>query len=98
ALPISAGQVADGQWKHALQAMASPNEAEANGFAERLKSAAIPAYVVRAEVSGHVWYRVRVGRFATAEEAQRYAAEARNRARAAGVALKDLQVTAYDKP
>lgn len=93
-----AGPAAEGQWKHALQAMASPVEGEANAFAERLKTAAIPAYVVRAEVNGHVWYRVRVGRFATAEEAQRYGAEARSRARAAGVALKELQVTAYDKP
>jgi len=98
ASPAPTNQGADSQWKHALQAMASPNEGEANAFAERLKSAAVPAYVVRADINGHVWYRVRVGRFATAEEATRYAAEARNRARAAGVALKDLQVTAYDKP
>jgi cell division septation protein DedD len=96
--PAPTNPAEESQWKHALQAMASPNESEANAFAERLKTAAIPAYVVRAEVSGHVWYRVRVGRFATVEEAQRYAAEARNRARAAGVALKELQVTAYDKP
>ncbi|MFL6212385.1 MAG: SPOR domain-containing protein [Blastocatellia bacterium] len=98
AMPTPTNPAAEGQWKHALQAMASPNESEANAFAERLKTAAIPAYVVRAEVSGHVWYRVRVGRFTTIEEAQHYGAEARNRARAAGVALKDLQVTAYDKP
>jgi cell division septation protein DedD len=98
AAPAPANPAAEGQWKHALQAMASPNEGEANAFADRLKTAAIPAYVVRAEVNGHVWYRVRVGRFATAEEAQRYAVEARNRARAVGVVLKELQVTAYDKP
>jgi hypothetical protein len=98
ATPAPASPAAEGQWKHALQAMASPVESEANAFVERLKTAAIPAYVVRAEVSGHVWYRVRVGRFTTVEEAQRYAAEARNRARAAGIALKELQVTAYDKP
>ena len=97
--PASVSQATETQWKHALQAMASPNEAEANGFAERLKNAAIPAYVVRADLGSHgVWYRVRIGRFATPDEAQRYAAEARTRARIAGVALKDLQVTGYDKP
>ncbi len=97
--PASVSQATEAQWKHALQAMASPNESEANSFAERLKSAAIPAYVVRADLGSHgIWYRVRIGRFATADEAQRYAAEARTRARIAGVALKDLQVTAYDKP
>jgi cell division septation protein DedD len=98
AAPAPTNPAAEGQWKHALQAMASPVEAEAEAFAERLKTAAIPAYVVRAEVNGRVYYRVRVGRFLTVEEAQRYGAEARNRARAAGLALKELQVTAYDKP
>jgi cell division septation protein DedD len=97
--PATVSQATEAQWKHALQAMASPNEGEANSFAERLKNAAIPAYVVRADLGSHgVWYRVRIGRFATPAEAQRYAAEARTRARIAGVALKDLQVAAYDKP
>jgi cell division septation protein DedD len=95
----SVSQVIDSQGKHALQAMASPNEGEANSFVERLKTAAIPAYVVRADLGSHgIWYRVRIGRFATPEEAQRFAAEARARARAVGVTLKDLQVTSFDKP
>ena len=95
----SVSQVTDNQGKHALQAMASPNEGEANSFVERLKTAAIPAYVVRADLGSHgIWYRVRIGRFATPEEAQRFAAEARARARAVGVTLKDLQVTSFDKP
>ena len=45
-----------------------------------------------------LWYRVRIGGFATHEEAQRFATEARSRAAAAGVQIKELQVTAYDKP
>jgi hypothetical protein len=100
AVPLaSVNQVTDNQGKHALQAMASPNEGEANSFVERLKTAAIPAYVVRADLGSHgIWYRVRIGRFATTEEAQRFGAEARARARAVGVTLKDLQVTGYDKP
>jgi cell division septation protein DedD len=97
--PASVTQAIDSQSKHTLQAMASPNEAEANGMVERLKSAGLPAYVVRADLGSRgTWYRVRIGGFATHEEAQRFAAEARSRAAAAGVALKDLQVTAYDKP
>jgi cell division septation protein DedD len=95
----SVSQVTDNQGKFALQAMASPNEGEANSFVERLKTAAIPAYVVRADLGSHgIWYRVRIGRFATPEEAQRFAAESRARARAVGVTLKDLQVTSFDKP
>lgn len=95
----SVNPATDNQGKHTLQVMASTNEGEANGFAERLKNAAIPAYVVRADRGGQgIWYRVRIGRFATPDEAQRFAAEVRSRARAAGVTLKDLQVTSYDKP
>jgi cell division septation protein DedD len=95
----SVNQATDNQGKYALQAMATPSEAEANSFVERLKSAAIPAYVVRADLGSHgIWRRVRIGRFATSEEAQRFATEARRRARAIGVTLKDLQVTGYDKP
>jgi hypothetical protein len=78
--------------------MASTNEREANMFADRLKNAAIPAYVVRAIAGGNVWYRVRIGRFATVDEARLYANEARNRARAAGIEMPALQVTSYDKP
>lgn len=95
----SVSQPTDNQGKYALQAMATPSEDEANNFVERLKSAAIPAYVVRADLGSHgIWRRVRIGRFATSEEAQRFAVEARRRARAIGVTLKDLQVTGYDKP
>jgi len=95
----SVSQATDNQGKYALQAMASPSEAEANSFVERLKSAAIPAYVVRANLGSHgIWCRVRIGRFATSEDAQRFATEARRRARAIGVTLKNLQVTGYDKP
>ncbi|HJQ23256.1 MAG TPA: SPOR domain-containing protein [Blastocatellia bacterium] len=97
--PASATQAIDSQSKHTLQVMASPNEAEANSMAERLKSAGLPAYVVRADLGSRgTYYRVRIGGFATHEEAQRFAAEARSRAAAAGIQLKELPVTAYDKP
>ncbi|MFL6276406.1 MAG: SPOR domain-containing protein [Blastocatellia bacterium] len=97
--PAPAGQTIDSQSKHTLQVMASPNEGEATSLAARLKSAGLPAYVVRADLGSRgLWYRVRIGGFATNEEAQRFAAEARSRAAAAGVPIKELQVTAYDKP
>lgn len=94
----AAKQKADGPWKHTLQALASTNEFEARSFAARLTNAAIPAYVVSKDIGGTVWYRVRIGRFATVEEARRYAGEVRDRARAAGIALMPLQTTAYEHP
>jgi cell division septation protein DedD len=95
----TASSATDGQWKNSLQVMASPNEGEANAEAERLKNAGIAAYVVRADLGGHgVWYRVRIGRFTSPEEAQRFTNEVRARARAANLTLKNLQVTGYDKP
>ncbi|HKQ07340.1 MAG TPA: SPOR domain-containing protein [Blastocatellia bacterium] len=97
--PAPAGQAIDSQLKHTLQVMASKDEGEATSMVARLKSAGLPAYVVRADLGSRgVWYRVRIGGFATQEEAQRFATEARSRAAAAGVQIKDLPVTAYDKP
>lgn len=97
--PAPAGQAIDSQSKHTLQVMASPNEGEATSMVARLKSAGLPAYVVRADLGNRgVWYRVRIGGFATHEEAQHFATEARSRAAAAGVQIKELPVTAYDKP
>jgi cell division protein FtsN len=34
------------------------------------------------------WFRVRVGRFNSADDAQKFAAEAQNRAKAAGLSLQ----------
>jgi cell division protein FtsN len=87
------------QWRHALQALASPSEDEANLFAQRLVSAGIPAYVVPADINHRgKWFRVRVGGFNTAQEAQKFISEARVRAKAAGINLKDLNVVEYEKP
>ncbi|HVG18623.1 MAG TPA: SPOR domain-containing protein [Blastocatellia bacterium] len=90
---------AETQWRYALQALASQSAEEADAFAERVKGAGIPAYVISADIANRGrWFRVRVGGFNTAQEAQRFAAEARARARSAGVALKDLNVVDYVKP
>lgn len=84
--------------RYSLQAAAFPNEAGANEFCERLKRAGVPAYVVSAEIAGRGrWFRVRVGRFESAQEADRFALESRRRARAARLNLQ-LIVSSYDKP
>jgi hypothetical protein len=89
---------ATGRGRYSLQAAAFPNEPGASEFSERLKRAGVPAYVVAADIAGRGrWFRVRVGRFETAQDADRFAAEARQRANAAGLTLR-LIVSSYDKP
>lgn len=84
--------------RYSLQAAAFPNEAGANDFCERLKRSGVPAYVVSAEIAGRgKWFRVRVGRFESTQKADRFASEARIRARASGLNLQ-LIVSSYDKP
>ncbi|HWN99275.1 MAG TPA: SPOR domain-containing protein [Blastocatellia bacterium] len=84
--------------RYSLQAAAFPNETGANEFCERLKRAGVPAYVVSAEIAGRGrWFRVRVGRFETVQDAEKFASEARLRARSSGLNLQ-LIVSSYDKP
>ncbi|MFY9609282.1 MAG: SPOR domain-containing protein [Blastocatellia bacterium] len=84
--------------RYALQAAAFPSETGATEFCERLKRAGVPAYVASADIAGRGrWFRVRVGRFESAEDANRFAAESRRRARASGLTLQ-LIVSSYDKP
>lgn len=86
------------QGRFALQAAAFPTQAGADEFAEKLKSAGVPSYVVSADLARRGrWFRVRVGRFDTAEDAQRFAGEAQLRAKAAGMSLQ-LIVSPYDQP
>jgi cell division septation protein DedD len=99
AAPAPTNNASAPQWKHALQAMASQNQAEALQLAERLKGAGVPAYMVVADLGSRGrWFRVRIGGFATPADAQRFVAEVRTRARVAGVPLKDLNVCDYEKP
>ncbi len=87
------------KWRYSLQAMASQNEAEAKQFAEKLVRAGVPAYVVSTELGKRgKWHRVRVGSFITTDEATRFVGEARERAKAAGLALKELNLCSYEKP
>jgi cell division septation protein DedD len=82
----------------ALQAASFPSRAAADEFAEKLKAARVPSYIVSVDLPRRgTWFRVRVGRFNTAEDAQRFAAEAQLRARTAGMSL-ELIVSRYDQP
>jgi len=89
--------IADARGQFSLQAAAFPVESGAAEFAEKLKRAGLPSYVVSADVGKRgTWYRVRVGRFETAEAAKRYAAEAQLRGKASGVSLQ-LIVCPYEQ-
>jgi cell division septation protein DedD len=53
-----------------VQVSAAPASDIASALAERIKANGYAGYVVQAEVKGQTFYRVRVGRFATREEAE----------------------------
>jgi cell division septation protein DedD len=84
--------------RFSLQAAAFPTAVGAGELAEKLKRAGLPSYVVSADISRRGrWFRVRVGRFNSAEEAQSFAAEAQRSARATGLTVQ-LIVCQYDQP
>jgi cell division septation protein DedD len=86
------------QGRFSLQAAAFPTQDGADEFAEKLKRAGVPSYVVAADLARRGrWFRVRVGRFNSAEDAQRFTGEAQQRARAGGLAVQ-LIVCQYDQP
>lgn len=96
--PVVPSETRNAQGRFALQAAAFPSQAGADEFAEKLKAAGVASYVVTADLAKKGrWFRVRVGRFNTADEAQRFAAEAQLRAKAAGMSLQ-LMVSQYDQP
>lgn len=91
-------EIGNAKGRFALQAAAFPTEAGADELAAKLKAAGLASYVVAADLAHRGrWFRVRVGRFNTAEDAQKYAAEAQLRAKAAGMSLQ-LIVSQYDQP
>lgn len=78
--PVSSKPAAD-TGGFTIQVRSSPNEADAKQFADSLKSAGFDAYVMRADLGGKgVWFRVRVGRFQSREEAQREMGKLRSHA------------------
>ncbi|HEX2929489.1 MAG TPA: SPOR domain-containing protein, partial [Candidatus Binatia bacterium] len=56
--------------KWSVQVSAAPAKDIADTLAQRLKASGYDGYVVQAEVKGQSYYRVRVGRFDTKEEAE----------------------------
>ena len=86
------------QGRFSLQAAAFPTQDGADEFAVKLKRAGLPSYVVPADLARRGrWFRVRIGRFNTAENAQRFAGEARQRARVAGLSVQVI-VCQFDQP
>lgn len=64
----SAEEWADAGWT--VQVTATTDAANAEAIAARLRSRGYDAYTIKAPNRGQLWYRVRVGRFATRAEAQ----------------------------
>ena len=94
----AASEDINAQGRFSLQAAAFPTQGGADEFAEKLKRAGVGSYVVPADLARRGrWFRVRVGRFNTADDAQRFAGETQHRARTAGLALQ-LIVCQYDQP
>lgn len=59
----------EGGWT--VQVNAYPEEKSAQRLVERLKEKGYDAYMVVSNIKGRTWHRVRVGRFATREEAKK---------------------------
>jgi cell division septation protein DedD len=83
--------------RYSLQAASFPKEMQAREFSDRLVRAGVPAYIMSIDIPRRgKWFRVRVGRFPSADEAGKYASQARQRARAAGISL-ELIVCDFEK-
>src|SRR5215510_465455 len=96
--PNEGGESLSAHGKFALQAAAFASKAEAEALADKLKQAGVPSYVVSADLTRRGrWFRVRVGSFNTAEDAQTFAADAQSRAKSAGMSLQ-LMVVPYEQP
>lgn len=61
-----------------VQVNSYPDEKSANDLIDRLKNKGYNAFVTEANLKGKVWYRVRVGRFASREEAIKTEAALKN--------------------
>lgn len=95
---VPAGTTNDPSGRFALQAASFPSPAAAGEFATKLVRAGVPAYVVSAEIPKRGrWYRVRVGKFSSQDDANKFAGDAKLRAKTAGITLA-LVVCDYEKP
>jgi cell division septation protein DedD len=95
---VGATEDANAHGTFSLQAAAFPTQAGADEFADKLRSAGVPSYIVNTDLGRRgTWFRVRVGRFNTAEDAQKFAAEAQLRGKTIGMTLQ-LMVCQYEQP
>ncbi|MGE5306815.1 MAG: SPOR domain-containing protein [Alphaproteobacteria bacterium] len=69
-LPIAHSARGDSNKKWSVQISAAPGKDIADTLVQRLKASGYDGYVVRAEVKGQTYYRVRVGHFDAREEAE----------------------------
>ncbi len=77
-----------------VQVRSSPNEADAKAAVASLAAAGFEAYVVRADLGARgVWYRVRVGRFESRDDARKTAAKLRSSGGAS-----DAIIQVYEAP
>lgn len=67
----------DGPWT--VQVNAFPDEKTAKTSVDRLKDKGYNAYVTEVRTNGRLWYRVRVGRFSSREEAEKVEDVLRNK-------------------
>ncbi|MGH7927456.1 MAG: SPOR domain-containing protein [Candidatus Binatia bacterium] len=61
-----------------VQVNSFPDAKSANELIDRLKNKGYNAFVVEANIKGKLWYRVRVGRFTSREEAEKTEAALKN--------------------
>jgi cell division septation protein DedD len=95
--PQATAQSESAEGRLTLQIASFPNESAAGEYSARLLRAGIESYVVPADLSRRgKWWRVRIGRFGTVEQANQHAAETRARAKAAGLNL-EMIVVDYEK-
>jgi cell division septation protein DedD len=94
----TATEDANAHGRFSLQAAAFPTRAGADEFADKLRNAGVPSYIVNTDLGRRgTWFRVRVGRFNTAEDAQKFAVEAQRRGKTVGRSLQ-LIVCQYEQP
>lgn len=77
-----------------LQLRSSPDQNDAGSAVEKLKAAGFDAYVMKADLGKKgIWYRVRVGRFDTSDEARKIGSKVRS-----GGLASEFIVVAYEAP
>jgi len=78
-----------------VQAMATTDKQLANDWLQKLKTKGYQAFVVNADIKGHTWHRVRIGAFATRQDAEalRLALKSKDGFRDAFVAGDDKAAT-----